>query len=81
VVRGRKEEDASLSAINEEGETSGFERKFIGKTTTQEQGKTVIIAASTFLSTGWWEAARARHKGECIEGACWMRVRTVRRQR
>ena len=45
-------------------------KRFIGKTTTTEKGKDSHKAASSVnvLSTGWWEAARARHKGECVGG-------------
>jgi len=32
----------------------------------------------TRLSTGEWEAARARHDGECVGGVCWMRVLQTR---
>ena len=45
-------------------------KRFIGKTTTTDKGKDSHKAASSVnvLSTGWWEAARARHKGECVVG-------------
>ena len=71
--------DATSLSEQRERETSGSNERFIGKTTTTEKGKDSHKAASSVnvLSTGWWEAARARHKGECVGGACWMRVQTV----
>ena len=72
-----------------ERETSGFRDEFIGKTTNYvymyicvNKQQSVGSSNSNVLSTGWWEAARARHEGECVGGgACWMRVQTVGRQR
>jgi hypothetical protein len=66
--RLKEEEDASLSAVKQEGETSGFDGKFIGKTTKTNENQYALrnsdgaSSSSIRLSTGGWEAARARHK-------------------
>ena len=58
-----------------ERETSGFRDEFIGKTTNYvymyicvNKQQSVGSSNSNVLSTGWWEAARARHEGECVGG-------------
>ena len=69
MVKGRREEDASLSAINERGKTSGFERNLSVKQLRKYITIYTLInsdsvgSSDVHLSTGEWEAAHASTRG------------------
>ena len=69
MVKGRREEDASLSAINERGKTSGFERNLSVKQLRKYITIYTLInsdsvgSSDVHLSTGEWEAVHASTRG------------------